>query len=149
MATEKQLQQGIRNTVRGISGFEDSSVQINRDVFLDWSTDYSPFFNILDADTFNYQQGATAVYGSIEIPAILYVVWENWEDAQNDFRDRRQDIVDAHNATGTARSAGGLDGVNITEIRSDGPMIPVTYDDDPDAFPIFLMQALVFHVELF
>ena len=149
MATEKAIQEGIQTVIRGIAAFDDESVQINRDVFLDGSLDYSPFFNIITADEFGIRQDTVTETGFYEVGAILYVEWEDWETSYNDMRDRRQDIIDTFGAVGTARSAGGIDGVDIPEIRSGGPIVPVTYDDDPDAFPVLLMQLLIFRVDIY
>lgn len=150
MATEKQIQEGIQDSIQAIARFDADSVQINKDIFLDGPLDLSPFFNIIPSDEFTIRQDTITETGRYDVTGILYVAWDDWETAQTNFRDARQDIIDKFGEVGTARSAGGIDGVNIVEIRSEGPITGVSYADDPNqTFPVYLMQALVFVVEIY
>ena len=149
MTTEKAIQEGIQGVVRGISAFEVESVQINNDIFLDGPLTASPFINILDADNFSIRQDTVTPTGFYETPAIFYVEWTDWQTAQDGLRDHRQSIIDKFSEVGTARSAGGIDGVNIEEIRADGPVTAVTYSGEELALPVYLMQSLIFVVQIY
>lgn len=149
MATEQALQEGIQASIRNIARFSSADVQINNDTFLDGPIANSPFVNILNADTFNIRMDTITPTGTYEFPVILYREWTDWQTTYDDFRADRQAIVDEFNTVGTARSCGGLDGVTINDIRSEGPITAVAYDETAPALPVYIMQSLIFSVELF
>jgi hypothetical protein len=149
MTTEAQLQAGIKASLQAITRFNVSSVTINSDVYLDGPIGRSPFFNILIADNFTIRQDTMTPTGTYQIPVIMYREFVDWEPTQNEFQADRQAIIDEFNEVGTARSCGGLDGVTINAIRTEGPVTGVAYDETSPALPVYLMQSLIFEVELF
>lgn len=153
-ATELQLQEAIQDVIQELDYFEDEDVTINDWSVLDWPLVQSPYFVIITADNFDSLQDVITASTSYDIKAMLIVglADKDWHDAYNEFRDIRQDIIDKFNAVGTARSAGGIEGVNIRNIRnlSDvGFIYPQGVDPElsPDATPDYLIQMFGFVVE--
>jgi len=149
VTSEAQLQAGIKATLQGITRFNSSSVTINNDVYLDGPIANSPFFNILIADSFTSRQDTMTPTGTYQIPVIMYREFADWEETQNQFQADRQAILDEFNEVGAARSCGGLEGVTVNVIRAEGPVTGVAYDETTPAMPVYLMQSLIFEVELF
>ena len=149
MTTEKAVQEGIQTVVAALSEFLSGDVTINDDAYLDSPLVASPFLNILNADSFTSRNDTQTATGVYDIPVILYQDFVDWKTSLNAFRDTRQAIITTFTAVGTARSAGGLDGVDINEIRGDGPITGVSYDDEGRTLPVYLMQSIIFHVELY
>jgi len=148
MTTEKQLQEGIKATAEAALGVDH--VYINDQTMLDGSLDNAPYFVILNSDEFVGEQETVTVGGSIPIPALLIEAFEDWEVSGNAFRDNRQLIIDEFDKVGTARSAGGLEGVNIRRIRPGSPVTYITADpENPLSLPVFIVQQILFEVELF
>jgi len=150
MATELQIQNGMKASILGITKYFDAGTAvINEDTFLDESIYRMPAVNILNSDEFISRQDTTTATGSYSTIVLLYIEFTDWKTSQNQFRDVRQAIIDEFNTVGTARSAGGLDGVTINQISSGGPIIGISWNDNDQTLPVYLMQPLVFEVELF
>lgn len=150
MATEKQLQEGIQDSVQAIATFANSNVTINEWDLLDQPIANAPYFIIGNADEWLSEQDTVTVAGGWEIPATLVVAFDDWKESLDAFRDARQAIIDKFGEVGTARSAGGYEGVNIRRLRPAGPISYITADpDDNTALPVFITQIFVFEIELF
>ena len=148
---EKLLQEGIQTTVRAItSTFGYDQVTINDLAMLDEPILNAPYFIILNGDDFLGLQDTITVNGTLNIPAMIVVAFDDWETSLNAFRDARQAVINKFNEVGTARSAGGYEGVDIRRIRPGGPVDYITAEqDNPQALPVFITQQLIFEVELF
>jgi len=151
MATEKQVEEGMRDSFLEISEyFDGDSVLINEAIFLDKSIQYMPAVNILTSDEFTIIQDAPTAELSYPKPVLLYVAFVDWKVSRDQFRDVRQAVFDKYNEVGTARSAGGLDGVTIDNIRNVSNIIGMGYAGEPAPVqPVYLVQELVFEVNLF
>lgn len=157
MATEKQLQEGIQTVLQAVSRFEAEDVTINDWDVLDRPGVQAPFVIIINEDEFDSRMDTTDTQESETVKAWL-LVWlgaRTWKEAYDDLRDTRQAIKDAFNTIGsTARSAGGLEGVNIRRLRS---LSEIGYiyaqgvdpEEQVDATPEYLAQMLGFDVEQF
>jgi hypothetical protein len=155
-ATELQLQQGLQAVVQGLDEFDDRDVVINDWAVLDRPVSEAPFLVFINADEFDSRQVTmTATTGyTVKAWLIVYLGGREWEDAYNEFRDVRQAIIDKFNAVGTARTAGGIDGVNVPRIYnlSEIGFIYAQGQDPeltPDALPEYLAQMIAFEVEQF
>ncbi len=152
MATEKQLQIGIRDTLLEIDEyFDKKTVGINDSVYLDQSMDKMPGFNIITADDIVSRQDAKTGTGTWLIIGLLYIGFEDWDVSYNQFRDVRQAIIDKFNEVGTARATGApTDGINLHEIRTGSPIEPIMYDPaDTQGTPVYLTQVLLFDIEVY
>ena len=152
--TEQALQEGIQAVIQALSEFDYDDVTINDWNVLDRPGAGGPFFIIGNSDDFSSLPG-TSEQGFYEIPGDLvqYIADESWTDGANSFRDARQAIRTAIN-DGSASTAGGLTTIYIEEIRAGTPIgflyqYGVDPDLDPDAVPMYLVQSMIFRVELF
>lgn len=154
MATELSIEQAVQNTLQALSSFEDQDVTINDWNVLDEPTAKSPWAIVVTSDDFDSRQDTTTATTDYTVPVWLVVdlTGQTWEEAYNQLRDVRQEIVDTFNAVGTARSAGGLDGVNLVRIFA---MSEITYiypqnvnpDLTPDTLPDYVTQMIGFEFE--
>lgn len=155
MASEQEIQEGIQASVREIDTyFQRDSVVINDWTILDRPVSEGSFFNIMTASTFRSRKDTAAEQEFWDIPGMLVVPFVDWNETMILFRDVRQAILDKFNEVGTSRSAGGLEGCTITEIRSGGPVTPayLAYTDPAnraDELPQYLTQLMTFAVETF
>ena len=154
--SEKGIQEGIQTVIQGMDEFAYSDVTINDWTVLDESGSKAPYIIIHESGQFISRQGAKSANTEWDISAWLYyyLADKSWKDAMNGFRDTRQAILDEFNAVGTARSAGGLEGTSVDEIRA-GTEIEFEFHRDVDpaidtnAQPIFAIQEIVFSVREF
>lgn len=157
MATEAALQSAIQTILQSITGtFASADVVINDWSILDGPRDSAPFAIIENSDDFSGLQRTSDANTRRDIPVTLAVRLgpDTWKEAQDNFRDAREAILSKFNEVGTARSAGGLEGVDITEIRSAGPIgyiypIYVEPQNQPFVNPDFVSQRIIFVVEEF
>ena len=154
--SEKGIQEGIQTVIQGMDEFAYSDVTINDWTVLDESGSKAPYIIIESSDAFRGRQAALSANTDWEIVVslIYYLANTNWQDGMDGFRDTRQAILDEFNTVGTGRSAGGLEGTTIDEIRSDTPIgylyqYGVDPELEPDALPIYATQAMVFMVREF
>jgi hypothetical protein len=152
--SEQTVMEGIQTVIRALSEFSNSDVTINDWDVLDAAGANAPYFIIENSDTWNSIQGAPTAESNWEIVGnlIYYLADTDWVTGMNGFRDARQAIINAFNAAGNARSAGGLEATNIERIRAE---TPITYifphgidpEFDTEAVPVFAAQSMVFEVE--
>lgn len=150
MATEKAIQEGIQTVVQRTGVFGSSGVLINDFDVLDQSVHGGPYFIIQNSDELVSEQETVTDTGSFTLPASIFVPFDSWKESLDTFRDARQSVIDEFNEVGTARSANGIDGVNIRVIRPDGPIDYLTADNnDPMALPVFITQRFIFEVQIY
>jgi hypothetical protein len=152
--SEQTIQESMQDTIQDIAAFSRDMVVINDWTVLDESAEHGPRFIIENADEVTSRRDVTTPGERWHIPGTLIEPFEDWSTTLNNFRDRRQSIMDAFNAVGTARSASGATGTNVEVIRNQDPIGYVfeTYtdpDQEPEALPIFIQQRLIFEVVLF
>ena len=149
--TELAIQTALQTIIKNMDEFKDASVLINDWTMLDQSVLKAPYVVISDADTFRSRQDVMTPETTWEVVVTLIENFLDWETALNNIRTRRQAIIDKINS-GDSRSAGGLEGVSIDEIRSGTPITPRydTYVEDiTEAEPIYLFQDLILVCEEF
>ena len=155
--SEQTIQEAIQDALQAMSEFSDSDITINSWTFLDNSTQAGPFVVIENSDNFVSRQQTVTAINNFEIPFTLFDAVDAVNDATtlNSFRDHRQAILDACNTEGgTVRTAGGLAGIMITEIRNDGPITPwfdptIPTEQLPWASPLYLYQRMLLSCEEF
>jgi len=152
--TEKALQEGIQTVIQALTLFDYDDVTINDWDVLDKPGVDGPFLIIGNSDDFSSYPG-TSEEGFYEIPAdlVYYIADKSWQDGADGFRDARQVIRTAINDE-DAVSAGGLETVFISEIRAGTPIgflyqYGIDPEIEPDATPMYLVQSLIFRVEMF
>lgn len=150
MATEQQLQEGLQDVIQTITGtFTAANVVINDYSRTDEMTDRDPLFIIGNVDNFSALQASTTDQtGTLDLPASLAVRCYSWQESLNTFRDARQAIINTFAGAGNAMSLGGLEGVSVASVDPAGG-IDYVYQNEGDALPVFIVQSLLFRVELF
>lgn len=156
MATEKQLQEGIQAVIQALDIFDDRDVTVNDWDVLDRPGVEAPYVVIINLDEFESRMDSTDTQDNQTIKAWL-LVWmggRSWKETYDELRDTRQAILDGFNTVGTARSAGGLEGVNVRRIRSLSEIgfiynQGVDPEEQPDAIPEYIAQMIGFDVEQF
>lgn len=130
--SESAAQTAIQTALQALSDFADADVVINDWSVLDQSKAHAPYVIIETADAF--EGGAVTGATRWEIVLNLFVSFDDWTQAKNDFRDVRQAIIDAVDSLANAypvRSGG-----NVTEWYDQ-------YADGASAEPAFLSQRLI------
>lgn len=151
--SEYAIQQGIQDTLQAMTEFADASVVINDWSILDGPMTGAPYVIITDANNFTARQDTRTPNTKWEIVITLFEQFTDWPTTLNNLRARRQAIIDAFNASGTARSA-GLTAVTIDEIRA-GSDITEWYDHYipqgqlPESSPVCLSQVMILTAEEF
>lgn len=149
--SELAIQTALQTAFKAMDEFADADVLINDWTVLDQSVLKAPYVIISDADTFRSRQDTSTPNTTWEIVVTLLENFEDWTTALDNVRTRRQAIIDKVN-TGDTRSAGGLEGTSIDEIRSGTPITPRydTYVENiSEAEPIYLFQDLILVCEEF
>jgi tryptophan 2,3-dioxygenase len=146
-SSETAIQLGIKTAIQSMIEFADADVVINDWSILDQSSQAAPYVIIENADNFRSMQITQTPENTWDIPITLIERFIDWTTSLNNFRDRRQAIIDKINS-GDERSANGLSGVTIDEIRSDGSIGQIflaylTPEQQVEALPTFLSQRIV------
>ena len=150
--SEKTIQEGIQATIQALAAFDNADVVINDWDVLDQSTAQAPYVIIQNTDDPIITMQTLSGNMAWSIPVTLIERFTDWKETLNNFRTRRQAIFDTYNAAGTARSAGGIEAVDIHTIRTDGPIENLYDPDMPDdlldpSSPIFITQRFIFEVD--
>lgn len=136
--------QGIQDVLQASAAFGDADVTIE-----DWSVldqvgalDAAPFAVIRVSDNFEAVQNTASEETTWQIPVLVYEAWDkDWPTTRKAFGATRQTIIDAFNAQGAARSAGGITGVDIQAIRA---ATPLEQDADARGDYTYMVQVLIF-----
>lgn len=150
--SEKQLQEGIRDVIRAMDGFANADVVINDYGVFDLSSQKAPYIIIENSDDFVSTQDG---YGAVTVwsPKLCLIVrFDKWKTTQDEFRDYRQALLDEFNGHGNARSAGGVEDLNIKVLRTSSPILEwyspdLEENQQPGTFPVFLIQFFTFEAE--
>lgn len=153
--SEVAITNGIIAIIQSLSEFENADVSDNDWGLLDQERINAPYVIMDIADDIDSTQVtmiANTVWG---IKAHLVEPFTTDAETRPNLRARRQAIFDAFNEEGsTARSAGGISGVNIRRIYTASDVDPyydiyIADEEVPESEPEFLMQTIVFEVEEF
>jgi hypothetical protein len=152
--TEQALQEGLQDIIQALSDFSPADVTINDWDVLDLPGASGPFFIIGNSDDFSSVPGISE-RGFYEIPGDLihYIADKSWKVGADGFRDARQAIRTTINA-GDNSTVDGLATIYISEMRAGTPIgylyqYGVDPELEPDAVPMYLIQSLIFRVEMF
>ena len=152
--SEKTVMEGLQTLILAMAEFSSGDVVINDWDVLDGEMAQSPFVIISNSDNFIARKDTASAVTKWEIKVTLYQEFkENWKDAYNSFRTNRQALIDTMNITDN-RSADGISGVTIDEIRPGSPLQiwvdPGTPADlQGTVMPLFISQELIFDTEEF
>jgi len=145
--SEATIRSGISTAIKAMTEFADADVVISEWGILDQSNLSAPYVLIEISDDFRSVQNTVTPQTTWNIPINLIERFTDWDETMVNLATRRQAIIDKINSS-NIRSAGGLDGVDISEIRNDGYITPIFSRSDQedlyeDALPIFLMQRIL------
>jgi len=147
--TEKAIQEGIQDVIQAMDEFANADVVINDYSPFDFSNLKAPYVIIENSDDVSStQEGYDPV--TIWNPKLILIErFIKWKTTQDNLRDRRQALLDEFNGHGNARSAGGVEGVNIKKLRTSSPILEwydpqIAENQRPGTFPVFLFQFLTF-----
>lgn len=151
--SEKTLQEGIQESIQAMTEFGNADVIINDWSFIDQPRENAPVVLIEDSDTFLSRQDSQTANERWDIPINLFEAFQQydggWKPTLDNFRDRRQAIVEK--IRGTIRSPGG-GSVTIDVIRNDSSITPyydayVTEENIAEAIPIYIYQRIILECE--
>jgi len=150
--TEKTIQEGLQDIFQGMDEFGNADVVINDWSVLDGSMSAAPYILISNSDDPNFGQPTVKADTTWNIRIVLFQRFVNWKVTYDGFRDNRQAMINKMNTVGTARSAGGLSGVDIKSIRTATPIIPwfdpmIAPADVIMADPTFIYQEFIFETK--
>ena len=150
--TEKNIQDGIQDTLQSMTEFADADVVVNDWSILDRGSTAAPYVIIENSDGFTSTQGTMTGNVSYEIPVTLveaFSALKGWKTTLDNFLTRRDAIITKYNAVGAARAANGLSAVDIHTIRTDGPPEPWYRGEvDPTmSNPTYYIQRFIFEVD--
>ena len=151
---ETTIQAAIQAKIQSMAEFADADVVINDWSLLDQSSLAAPYVIISNAVGITARKDTAAEQVTYGIPITLIERFTNWKPTLDNLRTRREAIFNAYAANDNARSAGGLEGVTIDVIRTDGPEEPyfdrgLSAEQQAVALPVFIQQTLVLDVEEF
>lgn len=152
--SEKLIQEGVQDVIQAMDEFANADVVINDYTPFDLSNLNAPYVIIENCDDVESTQDGRVANTTWNIHLILIERFTDWKTTQDNFRDRRQALLDEFNAEGNARSAGGLAATNIKAIRTRGPIVewydPMLAENQRElAVPVFLFQWLILVTEEF
>ncbi|MCC6192064.1 MAG: hypothetical protein IT318_23795 [Anaerolineales bacterium] len=148
------VQAAVQTIIQNMSEFENADVTINDWRLLDQSTVSAPYVIITNPVDIDSSKDSSDTQDTYILPLILVEPFTEWKTTLDNLRNRMEAIFTAFNAIGTARSAGGIEGTNISRVRTDGPTTEyygpgVDPQNIDEAMPIFLMQVIALFVEEF
>ncbi len=153
---EKIIQEAFRRMLLTLDRMDGRPVVIN-----DWDitnriTQDDRFSMIIEtADEFISRQDTLVAVNNFTVKLTLLVLYLEDKQAYDDLRDIRQDVLDLFNSPSErARSAGGLDGIDIPQIDAGTPVLPIyeqymTPEEMATAIPSIIYQTLLIHCEEF
>ena len=151
MTDEATVLAAFQTSIQTLEAFEDADVVINDWSIFDEYAGNSPYVILSLADTFVSRMDTASDQNRWDIGLMLALEFKGWKATLDSFGTHRQSIIDLFN-TGSARSAGGIEGLDIPEIRSDGPVLPrfpPYVEDLREATPLFLFQEMIVVTEEF
>lgn len=151
--SEATIQSGIQAAIQAMSEFADADVVINDYRFKDQPTANAPYVLIENSDDFTSDQDASTPQNTWFVPVTLFERFSDWKETYDNFRTRRQAILDKINS-GSVRTAGGLSGTNVRRVRNDGSISYVYQkylppEQEQFATPMFIAQRMILETEEF
>lgn len=153
MSTEQLIQEGIQDLIQAMAVFANADVVINEWGILDQSTASAPYVIIGNSHDFSSRRDITTANTKWQIQLMLVEAFSDWPETYNNFRNRRQALIDEFNTTDN-RSANGIESVTIDEIRPDGPIegwFPpyLSTEELAQAVPTYIFQRMIVDTEDF
>lgn len=151
--SEATIAAAIIADIQGMSEFADADVVDSDYSILDQSVLKAPYVIVGTSDEFVSRQDVQTPETTWDLPITLIENFRDWQTTLQAIRTRRQALIDKINS-GDVRSAGGLSGVNIDELRSDGPLLPIypSYVEPEDYYesePIYIYCPMILVCEEF
>lgn len=151
--SEATILSGLKTALLSMEEFASGEVVIDDwDLITKGETQASPFVILETSNEFVSRQDTQTPDTIWQIVLFLLVEYDGrWETSKAAFRTARQAIIDKIN-TSSVRSAGGLAGVTIDEVRSNGPIgyyfePQLDPDDIAYADPLYLVQEIILSAE--
>lgn len=143
--SEISIQQKVQAVIQALALFENADVVINDWSIFDRPNIEAPYVLIEVSDEFESVQVVMTPENRWAVPLNLVEAFTDWQETYNNFRDRRQVIIDAFNGTGSARADSGL---NIERIYNDGAITPyfdktIPAELQSESLPVFIMQRII------
>ena len=150
--SEEAIQIGVQTILVSMNEFSRADVVINDYAVFDVSNLNAPYVIIENSDEMESTQDGRVANTTWNIQLILIERFIDWETTQNNFRNRRQAILDKFNESGSARSGAGQPATNIKTIRTGTPVLEwydptLTENQRSSALPVFLFQRLILVTE--
>lgn len=143
--SELSIIQGLQDVIQATASFSDSEVTIEDWGILDepGAVDGGPKLVLRMSDNFDSLQDAQSWETTWQIAALLYQPWDDdWPTTRQAAGATRQVILDAFNSVGTnARSAGGIEGVDVRRIYALTP-----FEQDTRDMYTYMVQVIGFEV---
>lgn len=151
--SEAIIAAAIISDLKAMSEFANVDVVDSDYSILDQSVLKAPYVIVGTSEEFVSRQDVVTPETTWDLPITLVENFKGWQTTLQNIRTRRQAIIDKINSS-DVRSAGGLSGVNIDELRSDGPLVPtyppyVESEDYYEADPIYIMCPMILVCEEF
>jgi hypothetical protein len=152
--TELQVQQGLQTLIRELGAYASADVVINDWSIFDQWVGQAPYVIIQNAHDVNYQKRSSAEQRRYTTLITLVEQFEDWETTYNAFRASREALINQIDSDNN-RTANGLDGMDIVEIRNTTPILPkypnhvMDQEDLSGVEPEFLFQTLGVQWETF
>ena len=151
MTTEAAVLTALETSLQTLSAFGATDVVIDDYAIFDDYAGNSPYVILSISDTFNSRMDTASDQNRWELGLMLALEWTGWKATLDTFGTRRQEIIDLFNS-GSVRSAGGIEALDISEIRSNGPILPrfpPYVENLQEATPLFLFQEMIVIAEEF
>lgn len=152
--SEKAIQEGLQDIFQALAGYENADVVINDWGVLDGEIVKAPYVIIGNANIFTGRQDAQTANTRWDVEVYLFIGFppgSTWKAVLDDFRDKRQTLLDTMNSSDN-RSANGIESVTIDVVRQGAP-VEYWYDPStpPDMLasstPLFVYQMMIFEAE--
>jgi len=145
--SEATIKTGLATAIRAMSEFATADVVLDDWSVLDLPSSNAPYAIIETSDDFVSRQDTMEPVTRWEIPITLIVEFVDWSSSMVELGTLRQALIDKIN-TDDIRSAGGLEGVTIDELRSSSPVTPMydqylSQEEASDSEPTYLGQRIV------
>jgi len=145
MTTEAAVLTALETSIQTLAAFGATDVVINDYSIFDDYAGNSPYAILSISDTFSSRMDSPSDQNRWEIGLMLAVEWTGWKETLDSFGTHRQSIINLFNS-GSVRSAGGIEALDISELRSISPILPryMPYIENlEEATPLFLFQEMV------
>jgi len=145
MTAEATVLTALETSIQTLAAFGETDVVINDYAIFDEWAGNSPYVILSISDEFASRMDTSADQNQWKIGLLLALEWTGWKATLDSFGTHRQNIINLFNS-GSVRSAGGIEAFDISELRSNGPILPrfpPYVENLQEATPLFLFQEMI------